>query len=100
MVVTYVNVYYKNVIFYGSLLKHEDIKLHHEIVFVLILYFIKAIISKKYQSEWLKKVKKGKVIFASRRGFSKEGRIKPYTQSIYKKIMKSKNLIYMFYNDS
>ena len=37
--------------------KHEEIRLSHEIVFVLIFYSIGAILSKKCQSEGFKKVK-------------------------------------------
>ena len=46
--VAYVNVDYKytrHILWYGS--KHEEIRLPHETVFVLIFYFIGAILSKR-----------------------------------------------------
>ena len=61
--------------------------LPHEIVFVLILYFIGVIFSKKSQSEGLKKVfKKGTGRFAKESGLSKEGQIKLTRSAFTKKI--------------
>ena len=58
---------------------------------MFILYFIRAILSKKYQSDWLKSFKKGRGNLPPEGGFQ----IKPCMQCIYKR-MKWKNFIYMF----
>ena len=79
LVVAYINANYNNtchILWKSS--KQEEIRLQHDILFVLILYLIGVISSKKCQSEGLKKVKKRETgRFAIERGFSKEGRIKP-----------------------
>ena len=78
LVVAYVNVDYKHtchILWQSS--KHEEIRLPPQIVFVFILYFIGTILSKKCQSEGLKKVKKkGDGEICHRKGgFLKKGRL-------------------------
>ena len=65
---------------------HEKIMLPHEIAFVLILYFIRAILSKKMSKQGAQKVKeRGTRRFAIERGFSNKGQIKPVGNAFTRK---------------
>ena len=70
--------------------KHEVIRLPHQIVFVLIFYFIGAILSKtkKCLSEELKKSfkERGTGRFTREGVFSKEGRIKSTHNAFTRKL--------------